>query len=168
MINYSATFSIFNLYPLNKSNTDLQANQFNKMENSNDFTQIGESQKEGVLCLSCMKANDGAAVFCRYCNAALGLTDNPDLLQRIAHEGAVYSKAVEGKPKPIVLIGVWLLFLPVLIISLLSAVSLAFEGERGSISFVFFWVLIISAFFSLTMIYKVTRNYFKGGKKDNL
>lgn len=108
------------------------------------------------------------AVFCQYCNAALSLTGNPDPLQKISHEGVVYSKAVEGKPKPVVLIGVWILFFPVLVFSLIAAVSLAFEGESGSNAFLIFWLLIITSFFSLTMIYKVTRNYFKSGEKENL
>jgi hypothetical protein len=132
-----------------------------RMKNPNDYPQIGEFARETILCVSCMKENDKNAVYCRYCNAAAGLTNNPDPLQRLAHEGAVYSRAVERKPNRIVLIGVWLLFFPVLVFCAISAVSLAVGGEAGSLSFVLFWVLIIVSFFSLTMIYKVTRNYFR-------
>lgn len=130
--------------------------------------QIGEPQGKGTVCLTCLKENDGAAVYCRYCNSALSLTDNPDPLQKLSLEGVVYSKAVEGKPKLVVIIGVWLLFFPVLVFSSIAAVSMAFEGERGSIGFVLFWLLVVSAFFSLTMIYKVTKNYFKSDEKNDL
>lgn len=136
------------------------------MENPIDLMRTGEPNGRGIVCLSCLKENDSAAVYCRYCNSALQVTNNPDPIQKLSHEGVVYSKAVEGKPKLVVLIGVWLLFFPVLIFSLITAVSMAFEGERGSSGFIFFWFLVISAFFSLTMIYKVTKNYFKSKKKN--
>lgn len=138
------------------------------MENSSKFPQTGGPGRETVLCPACLKENDNGSVFCRRCNAALGLTDNFDPLQRISHEGAVYSKAVEGKPKMVVLIGVWLLFFPVLVFSAITAVSLAFAGEAGSLSFLLFWVLIIVSFFSLTMLFKVTRNYFSRSEKNKL
>jgi len=113
-----------------------------------------------------MKENDGAATRCKYCNHALGLTENPDHLQRISAEGAVYAKAVEVKPNIVVLIGVWLLFFPILLVSLPSAISEIFQGEGGTSSFILFWVLLIIAFFSLTMLYKVTRNYVKNKKAN--
>jgi hypothetical protein len=168
MINYAAN-PVFYIQSLR---CNLNANTVYKpdirMKNSNGYPPIGVPARETILCVSCLKENNQGEVFCRYCNAALGLTDNPDPIQRTAHEGAVYSKAVEGKPTRIVLIGVWLLFFPVLVFCATSAVSLAFGGEAGSISFVLFWVLIIVSLFSLTMIYKVTRNYLKHGEKDNL
>jgi hypothetical protein len=40
------------------------------------------------------------------------------------------------------------------------------EGEGGTPSFVIFWILIITAIFSGTMLYKVTRNYLIGRKKN--
>ncbi|MGI8786309.1 MAG: hypothetical protein ACR2HG_00925 [Pyrinomonadaceae bacterium] len=137
------------------------------MENSDTETR-GDFNKGSVLCLSCMKENDDGAIFCKYCNAPLSLTNNPDPLQRLATEGAIYSKAVEGKPKLIVLIGVWVIFFPVLVFSVPMAISIAVGGESGSSSFLMFWLMIISAFFSATMIYKVTKNYFKGDTKDKL
>lgn len=137
------------------------------MENFNAETSSDGLNGQSVLCLSCFKPNDGAAVFCRYCNAALALTNNSDHLQRIAGEGAVYSKAVEGKPKPVVLIGVWLLFFPLLILCGMSAIALAFGNEGGSVPFLMFWVSAIGAFFSLTMLYKVTGNYFKNDDGKN-
>lgn len=146
----------------------MRVNSTVEMENSKDYPQIGNTQTAGNLCTSCLQENDFGAVYCRHCNAALGLTENPDPLQRLSHEGVVYSKAVEGKPKLVVLIGVWLMFAPVFVVSAFSAVSLIFEGEGGSLSFVLFWVLVVSAFFSLTMVYKVTKNYYKSREKENL
>jgi len=136
------------------------------MENFTE-KQIGDQSRQNtILCLSCMKENNSAATFCRFCNAPLGLADNPDHLQKIAMEGAVYAKAVEVKPNIVILVGVWLLFFPILIVSLPSAISVMREGGGGTSSFVIFWILIITAVFSGTMLYKVTRNYFNGRKPN--
>jgi len=130
------------------------------MENSTENTIGGQSHQNTILCLACMKENNGAATFCRFCNHALSLTNNPDHLQKIAMEGAVYAKAVEVKPNIVVVVGVWLLFFPILIVSLPSAISVIFEDGGGTPSFVIFWILIIITIFSGTMLYKVTRNYY--------
>ncbi|MBA3600421.1 MAG: hypothetical protein H0W45_04160 [Acidobacteria bacterium] len=136
------------------------------MKNSTENIVGDQPHQNTILCVACMKENNGAATFCRFCNAALSLTDNPDHLQRIAMEGALYAKAVEVKPNIVVLVGVWLLFFPILIVSLPSAISVMLEGEGGTLSFVIFWILIITAIFSGTMLYKVTRNYLIGRKKN--
>ena len=136
------------------------------MEHSTENTFGDQPLQNTILCLACMKENNGAATFCRFCNHALSLTNNPDHLQKIAMEGAVYAKAVEVKPNIVVVVGVWLLFFPILIVSLPSAISMMLEGGGGSASFVMFWLLIITAVFSGAMLYKVTRNYFNGRKTN--
>jgi len=130
------------------------------MEHSTENTFGDQPLQNTILCLACMKENNGAATFCRFCNHALSLTNNPDHLQKIAMEGAVYAKAVEVKPNIVVVVGVWLLFFPILIVSLPSAISVIFEDGGGTPSFVIFWILIIITIFSGTMLYKVTRNYY--------
>jgi len=136
------------------------------MEHSTENRIGNQPHQNTILCVACMKENNGAATFCRFCNAALGLSDNPDPLQKLAFEGAVYAKAVEVKPNVVVLVGVWLLFFPILVFSLQSAISMMFDGGGGTESFIMFWLLIITAVFSGTMIYKVTRNYFNGRKTN--
>jgi len=58
-------------------------------------------------------------------------------------EETVYAKAVEIKLNMMVFVGVWLLFFPILIFSLPSAISVMLEGGGGTPSFVIFWILII-------------------------
>jgi len=136
------------------------------MEHSTKNTFGDQPLQNTILCLACMKENNGAATFCRFCNHALSLTNNPDHLQKIAMEGAVYAKAVEVKPNIVVVVGVWLLFFPILIVSLPSAISVIFEDGGGTPSFVIFWILIIITIFSGTMLYKVTRNYYNARKAN--
>ena len=52
------------------------------MENSTENIIGDQSRQNTILCLACMKENNGAATFCRFCNHALSLTNNPDHLAK--------------------------------------------------------------------------------------
>lgn len=120
---------------------------------------------ETVLCLSCMRENNAQAIYCQFCNAPLGLTNNPDPLQQFSTEGNLYSKGVEVKPNLVVLIATWVIFFLPMVFSIVTAISMVIEGGGGLSSFIFFWFLVAVGFFSFVMIYKVTRNYFKAKKR---
>ena len=119
---------------------------------------------ETVLCLACACENDANSAFCRYCNTWLALANNSDPLPQLVTEGDLYSKAVEGKPKLIVLIGIWVIFLMPLIFGAVSAFSIIAEGGGSGDTFIFYLFSIAISFFSFVMIYRVTKNYLK--KRD--
>lgn len=113
-----------------------------------------------IVCQSCLQQNNSEAINCRFCNAPLILSDNIDPVKGLPNEGYTYSKAVEGKPKPIVLIGVWVMFFPLLLISGFSALSVIFTDiGGGSMAFIIFWVSVAAFIFSFVMLYRVTKNY---------
>lgn len=119
-------------------------------------------QKETV-CQTCLQKNDGGAINCRFCNAPLILSDSADPVKNLPGEGYAYGKAVEGKPKPVVLIGVWVMFLPLLLISGFTALSVIFNDTGGgSMPFILFWMCVAAFAFSLAMLYRVTKNYLTG------
>jgi hypothetical protein len=92
--------------------------------------------------------------------APIGAFSNLDPIQTARSEGAVFSKAAATRPKPIVLIGVWVMFLPAFLAGLAVAISVALQDAgSGSSGFVFFWIGMAIAVFSFVMLYKVTRNY---------
>lgn len=129
---------------------------------------INSSSSDTVPCLSCFQENDKHAVFCKNCNSSLSLAANFDPLKALHNEGMVYSKAVVGKPKLVVLIGVWVLFLPALLLSVQGVYSLIFDLGGGTSSFILFWMSLLVGGFSLVMLYKVTNNYLTlDDRKDN-
>ena len=65
-----------------------------------------------VLCPHCAASNGPAADFCIRCGAPLSVIASTDPLRGTLSEGFLYREAVHGAPKRIVVIGVWLLFLP--------------------------------------------------------
>jgi hypothetical protein len=111
------------------------------------------------VCFSCMQPNEFENRFCKFCNAPISQYSSNDPLQIAYNEGMTYRKAVEAKPKLIIIFGVWVLFLPVL----LGSIAILFEtisSGKGAVAFVFFWLSIAVGGFSLVMIYRVTKNYF--------
>ena len=114
---------------------------------------------ETFVCFSCMRPNDADARFCQYCNTPISQGSSNDPLQLAHTEGLIYRRAVESKPKLVVVLGVWIIFFPGVIASLIGVPLIAFEGQ-GTIGFVLFWLGIITGGFSFLMLYKVTKNYF--------
>lgn len=108
-----------------------------------------------------MKPNDREAAYCVNCNTPMNLSNSNDPIQRMPAEGYAYRKAAEMKPNTLVLVGVWLLFLPLFGFFSFNAVSLILGAAGGGAdNFVWFWVSLAIAVFSFVMIYKVSKNYF--------
>ena len=71
-------------------------------------------------------------------------------------------KATEIRPKPIVVIGVWILFLPFLVGSMAVAIDILLKGSgSGAVGFVFFWIGVGLSVLSLAFLIKVTGNYLR-------
>src|SRR3954453_6327000 len=115
---------------------------------------------ESVICPLCQTANKGFEAFCRHCGAPIGATATFDPLNVIRAETQLYREALEGQPKLIVLIGVWILFFPILLICLPGAVFLIVE-HSSAVGFMAFWFGVILSAVSIVMLYRVTKNYFR-------
>ena len=118
------------------------------------------AQHEIIACMSCMAPNDALADFCEKCGAPLSTMSTLDPLKIIRSEGFVIHKStVTKRPKFIIFFGVWVLFIPWLVMSLATAYSAAFYLE-GFFGFVFFWVGFALAVFAVVVLYRVTKNYY--------
>lgn len=117
---------------------------------------------EGMVCPACAAFIGTGEVFCPSCRAPISLLANTDPIQRIQTEGFLYGRAVDSRPRGIVVIGVWLLFLPAVLICAGWALIVISEGiGSGAVGFVFFWVAIAAMIFFATILYRVTKNYIK-------
>lgn len=116
-----------------------------------DVSPTGES----ALCTSCLFPNVPGTAFCKRCGAPVGFISTIGPLEHIYAEGHAYRQAVEGRPKPIILIGIWLLFFP----SLLVCLRLMFSGGKAAPLF----ILIFGgmAWICIMMLYRATKNYMK-------
>ena len=111
-----------------------------------------------VNCPSCFALNDDFSDFCQRCNSRIGSKLDP--LGIVHAEGELWRKATTQKPKPIVLLITWIIFLPVTIIGLGLAFNQAIY-DRGSNAFMAFWFGIFTAMIGIYFLYTVTKNYFR-------
>ena len=115
-------------------------------------------EKSTVICLSCMMPNDGMDNSCRNCGAALSTGSSLDPVQTLQNEGALLRKAVSARPKLIVLIGTWILFVPWIVGTIFLEIQIL-ENWDGLPSMVFFLLGVALFLAAVIIIYSVTRNY---------
>lgn len=113
---------------------------------------------ETITCVSCLAQNEQFTAFCRQCGAPISATATVDPLQTIQAEGFLLRKALEGRPKPIVFLGIWILYLPVLGAGVGIAIYMILNG-RGWANFIFFWAGMGLASFAFVVLYRATKNY---------
>jgi len=101
--------------------------------------------------------------FCPECGSPVGARATLDPIQIIQTDGFLLHKALK-RPKLIVLLGIWILHLPVLMIGVYFAIHLILNGS-GWADFVFFWGAIVLAYIGFVILYKVTKNYLTIRKK---
>ncbi len=120
--------------------------------------EIPESQPdsdEKELCLSCMFPNDPNTHFCSNCRAPMSSYAATGPFERILAEGHVYRQAAERPRKLIVVLGVWLIFVPMAI----AGVTLIFIGRDEGLRY--FFPGVFSLVISVAMILRTTISYFK-------
>jgi hypothetical protein len=105
-----------------------------------------------------MALNNRYEAFCHSCGVPIGTTATLDPLRAIQAEGFVIRKALDGRPRVIVLMGIWVMFLPLLVVSV-GAASYLITNRRGLADFVFFWIFVGLSYVSFVALYRVTRNY---------
>ena len=113
---------------------------------------------ETITCISCLAENRRFEAFCHKCGAPVGTTATLAPLQTIQTEGLLLRKALEGRPKLIVLLGVWILHLPVLVCGVGFAIYFILN-QRGFVGFLFFWAMVGLSFFASVVLYRITKNY---------
>ncbi len=114
-----------------------------------------EINEETELCLSCLAPQEVSAHFCAKCGAPLSSYASTGPIERAFASGFVFRQSADRPRKLVVLFGIWLIFAPLGLVSLL----MLFPASSGftPISLLGLLVLILSA----AIIWKTTRNYFR-------
>ena len=113
---------------------------------------------ETVTCVSCLTQNAPFTPFCHQCGAPISAIATVDPVQTIQTDGFLLRKALTGRPKPIVFLGIWILHLPVLLVGAGIALRMIVNGH-GLADFLFFWAGMGLACFGFVVLYRATRNY---------
>jgi len=105
----------------------------------------------GVVCPSCLLSNHPASPFCADCGAPIGNYAAIDPIQRIYAGGFACRSAVTGPPKVIILVGMWLIFSPLLVIEYYCLTSEIHILEK---------IIYLGAFLiSAAILFRVTLNF---------
>ena len=113
-----------------------------------------ESQAgDAVVCPKCLLANSPTAAFCADCGAPIGMVAAVDPLQHIYAEGFAYRSAVDGPPNLIVLVGMWLIFAPVVFATPLLVFGDFIRAFSPRLLFLFLGVC------SAVVLFRSTKNY---------
>jgi len=87
-------------------------------------------------------------------------------MHTIQAEGFLFRKALSGRPKLVVLVGVWIIFFPVLAGGIYTAVRLILN-QTGFVYFFFFWVTVGFIYIAAVVLYRITKNYLTIPNKRN-
>ena len=130
------------------------------MTRDHELSEPGHETQEGTVCPSCAAYIGVNEVFCPACRAPISLFANTDPLARIQTEGFLYGRAVDSRPKMIVVFCIWLVFLPVALFCGMVVIGILTGGAgSGAGGFVIFWIAAVLAVFSVVLLYRVTKNY---------
>jgi len=99
------------------------------------------------------------ADICDECGFALRLANNLDPMTAVRSEGMVISNGVYRPVRLIVVVMIWVIFLPWLLGSLLGMLTAI--SVTGAWGFMMFWFSVGNATLAATAMYKVTANYLK-------
>lgn len=119
-------------------------------------------------CMACFAPNDIDAEFCAECSVRFGDSDVLQPLNVARAEGQIYQNLAFGekgakRPRFPILLGTWVLFLPLLVIGIAVVIQQILD-LNGFVSFVFICIGGGAIYFSILMLGRVTKRYFK---RDN-
>ncbi len=110
----------------------------------------------GDLCPACLAELTAGCGFCPQCGAPVTPTVAISPFERIFSEGYIYRQAVASPRKLIVVVGIWLVFLPVFLSGVLLVIRHAFFREMPMPH-------VVGALFASLIgglgLFQVTRNY---------
>lgn len=125
-----------------------------------DETEAEEEDDLGILCPNCAASNVPAVDFCARCRAPLSTMATIDPLRSTLAEGFVYRQAVEGTSKPIVVVGIWLIFLPGVVVGLIQMTNAPGHG-----AFDWFRWGLVSAL-AVAVLYRTTASFVRKRREE--
>ncbi|MBP9664624.1 MAG: hypothetical protein KBD94_08380 [Pyrinomonadaceae bacterium] len=118
--------------------------------------------ESGTICPGCGDDVSSRVAFCPSCGAPTDAVSNLDPASLPESEGRMVSRAVEHPRRPIVVIGIWMIFAPIFILGVVMIIqSVRRELDSWSANFIFFWFGIAALVLSSVTLFRVTRNYFR-------
>jgi len=120
-----------------------------------------------VVCPNCLEENEPYQHFCKNCGAPLSPISTVGPLERTLSDGFMYRQAVSGRRKLIVVIGIWIMFLPTFIFSLYLLVLFLISYFDGLLEQIGLAIgTLILGLVSFTILFRTTKNHLIARRKD--
>ena len=120
-----------------------------------------EVEEETMLCPSCLQANPPDARFCSRCDAPLSAGAVLGPFEQTRAQRFIFHRAATGPSSFIVVLGVWVIFLPILIACALFFGSMIVVGPL-TLQLVLECLLpLFVTAFSAALLWRVTANFQK-------
>jgi len=115
-----------------------------------------------IVCQKCLHGNADTRNFCEKCGAPIGMFTTTSPFETIQAGGYACSEASSNPSKPIVVVGIWILFTPGVALLLFTLFRLITERvwREGTGWFLFYGTI------STVLISKTTINFVKNKKKQ--
>ena len=121
-----------------------------------------------VVCPNCLEETESFQSFCRKCGAPLSSISTTGPLERIYSSGFMYRQAIEGRPKFVVVIGMYVMFLPMLIGAVCMMIALLTQYEGGIPAKCAITAgIILFGLVPFTILFRTTKNYLKIRRKPD-
>lgn len=118
------------------------------------------NEEELMICPSCHTPNPSYTRYCSSCRAPLDSTTMLGPLGQIEAEGFALREATSGRSSPMIVIGVWLFFLPALGASLFFAgACLWMRPHPPAEWFAGFLLPFLFSAYSVVLLYQATVNF---------
>jgi len=120
------------------------------------------NENQDVVCPNCLERNNAYLSICANCGFPIGPGSNMTPDSVLHSHRFMYQNAITGRPKFIVMVGMWIFFSGLLLLSF-TALYLTTEDylETGELTSLLGVLLAICFFvFAAAIPFKVTKNYF--------
>src|SRR2546421_6039290 len=112
-----------------------------------------------VICPACQALNGRFETVCDECGATIGNTATLDPAPALHAQSFPPRKTLVRRPRPLVLVGYWAIFLPMFLSNAYAAIFWIGHHHRRLAEFIFFWGAVGLSLLSFVILYLVTKNY---------
>jgi len=126
-----------------------------------------QSQPHYVTCPACQALNARWETICDQCGGPISNTAAPDTNPTIDEQSFPAPKKLTSRPRPLVLIGYWAIFLPVFVSNAYGAFLWATHNHGRFAEFIFFCGAAGLALLSSVILYWATKKYVVSRSKNN-
>lgn len=118
-----------------------------------------DADEETMLCPACLAQNSPDAMFCVKCDAPLSASAVLGPFEQLRAQRFIFHRATTGPSSLFIVIGMWVIFAPVLFVSVLLICDELLYGNLSAKSMLLLIPAILAGGLAVCLLWCVTTNY---------